>query len=271
MLFGQGGQRRRGAARAGNDLEFNLSITLREAAFGVNKKIRFARMETCGECKGAGAAAGSRPETCPQCNGAGQVRVAHGFFSVTRTCPQCHGNGRIVSKPCRACSGAGQVKTTRELAVDVPAGVDSGSRLRVNGEGEPGSGGGPRGDLYIHIDVAAHPLFQRDGATLILDAPITFVQAALGDTVRVPTLDGEAELKVPPGTQSGALLRLRGLGMPDLRGYQQGDLIVRVRVETPSRLSREQRELLKRFQDACDPRTHPLVQEFQTKARRAGE
>lgn len=268
MLFGQSGRRRSGGGQPGKDLEFNLSITLKEAAFGAKKKIRFNRMEICGDCKGSGAASGSRPEVCPQCGGTGQVRVAHGFFSVTRTCPQCRGAGQIISKPCRSCSGRGMVKTTRELAVDVPPGVDTGSRLRVSGEGEPGVGGAPRGDLYIYLEVQPHELFIRDGVTLICEVPITMTQAALGDTIRVPTLDGEAELKIPPGTQSGAHLRLRGLGMPDLRGYHQGDLIVKIQVETPTRLTKQQRELLQQLEKVGDGRAYPLNEAFRSKVKR---
>ncbi|MBX3178625.1 MAG: molecular chaperone DnaJ [Candidatus Hydrogenedentes bacterium] len=262
MLFGQGGKRGPGGSQAGNDLELRLSITLEDAAFGTKKKIRYNRREACGDCKGSGAAPGSRPETCPHCHGAGQVRVAHGFFSVTRTCPHCQGAGKTISKPCGACNGKGQTKGTRELSVDVPAGVDSGSRLRVTGEGEAGHGGGRRGDLYIFIEVQKHPFFERDGATIHCEIPVTFSQAALGASVRVPTLEGEAELKIPAGAQTGAQLRLRGLGMPDLRGYRQGDQIVRIVVETPQKLSKKQRDLLREFDEQSDSRTYPLCDKF---------
>jgi len=263
MLFGQGTRRRQGpVAQPGNDLELRLGITLKEAALGVKKTVRFNRMEGCADCRGTGAAAGSKPETCPQCGGTGQVRAAHGFFSVTRTCPQCRGSGRHIAKPCRRCSGLGQVKSSRELAVDVPPGVDTGSRLRVAGEGEAGFGGGPRGDLYIVLEIEQHPFFVRDGANLYCEAPITIGQAALGGSVRVPTLEGQAELSIPAGTQSGAQLRMRGLGMPDLRGYRQGDLIVRVVIETPVKLSKQQRELLKAFDDLNDKKTQPSYWQF---------
>lgn len=265
MLFGQGGKRGgagAGGAKPGNDLELRLTITLEEAAFGTKKKIRYNRRETCADCKGSGAAPGSKPENCGQCQGTGQVRVAHGFFSVTRTCPQCHGAGKTISKPCPTCTGKGQTKSVRELSVDVPAGVDSGSRLRVTGEGEAGYGGGRRGDLYIFIEVGKHALFERDGTTILCEVPITFSQAALGASVRVPTLEGEAELKIPPGTQTGTQLRLRGLGMPDLRGYRQGDQIVRVVVETPQKLSRKQKDLIKEFDEQSDGKTYPLRDKF---------
>jgi len=263
MLFGQGGGRRRQGAQPGNDLELRLRISLEEAYKGTKKKLRFSRAENCADCHGTGAAAGSRPETCPQCHGTGQVRVAHGFFSVTRTCPGCAGAGRIVSKPCRSCSGRGQKKANRELSVDVPSGVDSGSRLRVGGEGEAGPNNGPRGDLYIHIEVEPHPIFKRDGVNIVCEIPVTLTQAALGASMRIPTLNGEAELKVPAGSQSGSQLRLRGLGMPDLRGYRQGDQIVRVLVETPVKLSRKQKELLKQFEEESDARSYPLGKQFE--------
>lgn len=262
MLFGQGGRRGPGGSRAGNDLELRLSITLEDAAFGTKKKIRYNRRESCADCQGSGAAPGSKPESCPHCHGAGQVRVAHGFFSVTRTCPHCHGAGKIISKPCKSCGGKGQSKNTRELSVDVPAGVDAGARLRVTGEGEAGHGGAPRGDLYIFIDIQDHPFFERDGTTILCEVPVTYSQAALGATIRVPTLEGEAELKVPAGAQTGAQLRLRGLGMPDLRGYRQGDQIVRVVVETPQKLSRRQKDLLRELDELAEPKNYPAREQF---------
>jgi molecular chaperone DnaJ len=261
MLFGQG-SKRRGGGQPGSDLELRLSITLEDAAFGVKKTVSFKRRESCGDCKGTGAAPGSKAETCSQCNGAGQVRASHGFFSVTRPCPRCQGTGRVISKPCRRCSGNGQVAATRELSVDVPAGVDTGSRLRVTGEGEAGTGGGPRGDLYIHIEVEPHEFFRRDGPTIFCEVPISFAQAALGATLHVPTLEGGAEVKIPAGTQSGTQFRLRGIGLPDLRGYRQGDQIVVVQVETPTRLSKKQRELLEEFEHLGDTKTYPLHERF---------
>ena len=271
MLFGRGGGSRRGGGprpQPGNDLELQLSISLEEAATGVKKTVRFNRMETCGECGGTGAAQGSRPETCTQCQGVGQVRVAQGFFSVTRPCPRCHGTGRVITRPCRSCSG-GRVRTSREIQVDVPAGVDTGSRLRVSGEGEPGAYGGHRGDLYIMLSVADHALFVRKGTDLHLAVPVTLVQAALGDSIEVPTLSGSANLKIPAGTQSGTKLRLRGSGMPDLRGYRTGDLIVDIQVETPAKLSRAQRKLLEEFADATDSKNYPLHDEFSRKVKRS--
>lgn len=261
VLFGRGGGRR-GAAAPGNDLEYRVTLTLREAAFGVKKDVSFQRMELCGECNGSGAAAGSRPEMCPECGGSGQVRAAHGFFSVTRSCTRCRGTGRVISSPCRRCNGGGRVRSQRDLSVDIPPGVDTGSRLRISGEGEPGVGGGPRGDLYVYIEVEPDEIFKREGNMLVCEMPISFPQAALGDTIRVPTLTGEAELKIPAGTQSGTVFRLRGMGLVDLRGYAQGDQLVKVKVETPTRLTREQKDLLKRFDELSDEKSYPLHKRF---------
>ncbi len=269
MLFSQGGRRggggaKRGAAaaQAGNDLEMRMVLSLREAAKGASKKVRFNRQETCGDCNGSGAAPGSTPETCPDCGGSGQVRAAHGFFSVTRNCNRCGGTGRTISNPCGTCKGAGRVKKQREVPVDIPAGVDNGSQLCVRGEGEAGRNGGQRGDLYIAIQVEPDERFKREGTTIICEVPMSFTQAALGDTIRVPTLSGEAELKIPAGTQTGTQFRLRGMGMPDLRGYGQGDEIVKVVVETPKHLSKRQKELLKEFQESEGKENYPLYRRF---------
>jgi molecular chaperone DnaJ len=266
---GQGGRRggRANAATRGNDLEFHTRITLRDAASGVKKTLEFKRKENCGECGGSGAAKGSSPTTCSQCGGAGQVRMAQGFFSVTRTCPQCHGSGSEISDPCKKCRGNGHVETHRELAVDIPAGVDSGSRLRVPGEGEPGRNGGPRGDLFVMIDVQSHPVFERDGTNILCQVPINFPQAVLGDTIKVPTINGEVELKVPSGTQSGTVFKLRGMGMPDLRGYRQGDQLVEVHVETPTKLSKQQKELVKQFGELSTHKTYPHHKRFLDKIK----
>lgn len=269
MLFGRGGGRRQ-ASRPGNDIECSAGITLEEAAAGVKKKVKFSRMEVCSDCSGSGAAPGSKADACPSCQGSGQVRASHGFFSVTQTCPQCRGTGRIVLNPCRRCGGRGRIKISRELAVDIPAGVDTGVSLRLAGEGEPGENGGPRGDLHIHIEVEPHDVFQRQGTDILCDLPISFPQAALGATVRVPTLRGEEELKVPAGTQNGTVLRLRGLGMPGLRGYRQGDQLVRVVVEVPSRLTRRQKELLEEFERESDEKDYPLYRRFMETLKKLG-
>ncbi len=265
---GQGGRgSRANAATRGDDLEYHTRITLKEAAVGVNTKLNFKRLENCNECEGSGAAKGTQPETCTQCGGAGQVRMAQGFFSVTRTCPQCQGAGTQVSSPCPSCRGKGRIETKRELAVDIPAGVDTGSRLRVPGEGEPGRNRGPRGDLYVLIEVERHPLFDRDGNTILCSLPISFPQAVLGATINVPTIGGEVELKIPSGTQSGTVFKLRGMGLPDLRGYRQGDQLVTIQVETPAKLSKKQKELVKEFEELSTHKTYPLHKRFADKVK----
>jgi molecular chaperone DnaJ len=271
VLFGRGGGARgrtRGrGARPGNDMEYRVRITLREAAAGAKRTIRFQRLEQCPDCSGTGAAAGSQPSTCPDCHGAGQVRRTQGFFSVSTTCPRCRGRGRVVGDPCRRCDGQGRVNRERELEIELPAGMDTGQRLRIPGEGEAGEPGAPRGDLYILVEIEEDNLFQRDGNDIVCQIPISFPQAALGDTIRVPTLKGEAELKIPAGTQSGKLFRMKGFGVPDVQGYHTGDQLVRVQVETPTKLSREQRELLERFQELSSEQSYPLYKRFMDKLR----
>jgi molecular chaperone DnaJ len=270
VFFGRGGGggRRRGAA-PGNDLEYRVSVTLREAAFGTKKTIRFSRAETCQDCSGSGAAPGSQPVRCDDCGGTGQVRRSQGFFSITQTCPRCQGKGSSIDRPCPKCGGKARVRIQRELPVDLPAGISTGSRLRVAGEGEPGDGGGPRGDLHLHVEVEEDELFERNGNDIVCEVPISFPQAVLGATIRVPTLKGEAELKVPPGTQSGTVFRLRGLGVPDVRGYQKGDQLVRVQVETPTKLSRDQKDLVKKLQESCDEKSHPLHKRFMDRLKQS--
>lgn len=271
-FFGGTGARTQGGARPpsrGDDLEYPVRITLREAAFGMKKQLRFNRTEHCAECHGTGAKAGSGMDTCSQCGGAGQVRMSQGFFSITRTCPRCQGAGRIVTDPCRTCGGSGTVRGERELAVDVPAGVDTGSRMRVTGEGEPGRNGGPRGDLYVSIEVESDPVFDREGNDVHCDVPIDFPQAILGATITVPTLAGEAELKIPSGTQSGTLFKLRGLGIPDVHGYRKGDQIVQIQVETPAKLTKEQKEIIRHFDDLSSSKTYPLHRRFTDKLKKS--
>lgn len=273
VLFGRGANRGGGprgrTARAGADLQYHLSITLREAAFGADKPIHFNRMETCSECSGSGAASGSQPLRCADCGGSGQIRRAQGFFSISQTCPRCRGQGWVIEKPCQKCAGGGRVRTQRELTVTIPPGVDTGSRLRIPGEGEPGENHGPRGDLYILVDVKPDEIFERSGNDIVCEVPISFAEAALGAAIRVPTLKGEAELKVPAGTQPGATLRLRGLGVPDIHGYHRGDQIVKVQVEVPTKLSREEREIIKKLQEVSDSKTHPLHRRFMEKLRKS--
>lgn len=250
MFFGGGGQRRRGPVK-GPDLRYNLEITFEEAAFGVEQDLSVPRTEKCEKCGGSGAAPGSSPKTCHKCNGSGQIQYTQstpfGRFVQSRVCDECHGDGKVIDKPCTQCGGAGSVRKTRKIHVKIPAGVDTGSRIRVTGEGEPGERGGPNGDLYIYIQIKAHKVFSREGNDVLTEIKISFPQAALGDEIEVPTLDGKVELKVPEGTQSGTYFRLRGKGIPDVHGYGRGDQHVKVTVVTPGKLNEKQKELLKEF------------------------
>src|SRR5687767_11033790 len=242
---GAGG--RRGAAQRGADLRYDLEMTLEEAAAGMTAQLRVPRLEACEGCKGSGAAPGTQPEACPGCGGAGQVRYQQGFFSVARTCGQCRGAGRVIRTPCEACSGAGRVEREKQIEVKIPAGVETGSRLRLAGEGEAGAQGGPAGDLYVVIHVKEHETFERQGNNLYASVPVTFAQAALGSETTVPTLDGQETLKVPAGTQTGTVFRLKGNGMPVLGGRGRGDMFVSVTVVTPTTLTRDQRKLLEQL------------------------
>lgn len=245
-FFG-GGRRSRGGAQRGADLRYDLELTLEQAAEGHKTKIVIPRYESCETCKGSGAAAGSTAETCSLCGGAGQVRFQQGFFSVSRTCHQCRGTGRVIANYCRTCQGAGRVEREHAIELKIPAGVDTGARLRVTGEGEPGAQGGPRGDLYVFIQVRDHDLFERQGTNLYVNVPVTFAQSALGAEVRVPTLDGEETLTIPEGTQTGSVFRLKGKGIVSLQDQGRGDLFVVVTVLTPTKLNREQRKLIEQL------------------------
>lgn len=258
-LFGDlmGGRRSRRSNR-GQDLRYNLGITLEEAYRGRSAEIKVPTMVACDSCSGSGAEAGTTAETCPTCAGYGKVRAAQGFFTIERSCTQCRGSGKIIRHPCKTCRGAGMVQKERTLTVDVPPGVEEGTRIRLSGEGAVGANGGPNGDLYIFLSVAEHPIFQRDGHNLHCRATVSFVTAALGGTIEVPTLDGgRAKVTVPEGTQPGKQFRIRAKGMPVLRSAQRGDLYIEVAVETPVRLSRRQKELLREFdgetKEGCQP------------------
>lgn len=253
-FFGFTGQRRQRPAK-GTDLRYDLDITLEDSAFGTEKDIEVPRWETCTACSGSGSKPGKGPVTCSSCKGSGQVRFQQGFFSVSRTCGSCKGTGKIITDPCSACKGAGRVKKVRTISVKVPAGVDSGSRLRISGEGEPGIYGGPPGDLYIVIDIAEHPVFARKGFDIYCEATITFPQAVLGAEIEVPTLEGVTRLKVPPGTPSGKAFHLKGKGIPRLGGHGKGDEIVVVNIEVPKQVSPRQRELLEEFAQISGDRT----------------
>lgn len=238
---------RRSAAQRGADLRYDLEITLEEAAAGLTAQLRIPRLETCEKCKGVGAAPGTNPENCQTCGGSGQVRYQQGFFSVARTCHACRGVGRVIGTPCIDCKGAGRIEREKSMEVKIPAGVETGSRLRVQGEGESGVNSGPAGDLYVVIHVAEHEQFERQGGNLYSSVPITFAQAALGSEIAVKTLANEQPLKIPVGTQTGTVFRLKGQGMPVLGGRGKGDLFVAVTVVTPTSLTREQRRLLEQL------------------------
>ncbi|GAB6079967.1 MAG: molecular chaperone DnaJ [Hydrogenophilus thermoluteolus] len=248
-FFGGGSTRRsRTQVYRGADLRFHLEITLEEAAHGATKTIRVPSYETCSTCAGSGAKPGTQPLTCPTCGGMGQVRMQQGFFSIQQTCPDCHGTGTIIAHPCPECRGAGRIRRHKTLEVKIPAGIDSGMRLRQSGYGEPGINGGPPGDLYVEIHVKPHPIFQRDGDDLHCEMPISIVTAALGGEIEIPTLDGVARLKIPPETQTGQVFRLRGKGIKNVRHHGYGDLYCHVVVETPVNLTDRQKELLREFE-----------------------
>ena len=244
---GGGGSARRASAQRGADLRYDLEISLEEAAVGMTAQLRIPRLEVCDKCKGSGAAEGTQPETCSTCSGAGQVRYQQGFFSVARTCSACRGTGRIIKTPCDNCKGAGRVEREKMMEVKIPAGVETGSRLRIAGEGEAGMQGGATGDLYVVIHVKEHEQFERQGSNLYSSMPITFAQAALGAEISVPTLDGQQTLKIPAGTQTGSVFRLKNHGVQVLGGRGRGDLFVSVTVVTPTTLTREQRRLLEQL------------------------
>ncbi|MDQ3221526.1 MAG: molecular chaperone DnaJ [Acidobacteriota bacterium] len=250
-MFGSRGGSRTTVQR-GSDLRYDLEITLEEAAAGKEQKLRIPRLETCGECDGKGAEKGTTAETCITCKGSGQTRYQQGFFSVMRTCSNCRGTGRIIRTPCKKCSGAGRVEKEKTLDVKIPAGVETGSRLRVTGEGEVGPNGGPSGDLFVVLHVAEHETFERQGANLYSAVPVTFAQAALGAEVKVKTLEGEEDLKIPAGTQTGTIFRIKSQGMPALGGRGKGDLFVAVTLITPKTLTKEQRKLLEQLADVED-------------------
>ena len=246
---GGGGGRGRSSVQRGSDLRYTLELDLEEAVRGTSVTIRVPTLVGCKTCDGSGAKKGTSPVTCTTCGGHGQVRMQQGFFSVQQTCPRCHGTGQMISDPCKDCHGQGRVEEHKTLSVKVPAGVDTGDRIRLSGEGEAGVNGGPSGDLYVVVSVREHKLFQRDGKNLYCEVPINFSDAALGGELEVPTLDGRVKLKIPEGTQTGKLFRLRGKGVVPVRGGSAGDLLCRVSVETPVNLTKRQRELLGELRD----------------------
>ncbi len=252
-IFGGGGARRGGGGQQvyrGSDLSYQMEITLEEAANGKETQLRVPAWESCGTCHGSGAKPGTSAKTCPSCNGAGTVHLRQGFFSIQQTCPHCHGSGRIIPDPCTACSGQGRIKTQKTLEVRIPAGINEGMRIRSAGNGEPGTNGGPPGDLYIEIRVRPHDIFERDGDDLHCTVPVGLTTAALGGTIEVPTLGGKAEIELPEGSQHGKTFRLRGKGIKGLRSSYPGDLYCHVAVETPVKLTEHQRKLLRELDES---------------------
>lgn len=272
-LFGEFAGRARGHGRGhgagrGSDLRFDLAISLKEAYSGKQEEIRVHSSITCDHCSGAGAEPGSSLVSCPACRGAGRVRAQQGFFTIERTCPPCEGRGQIIKDPCKKCAGAGRVQKERKLSVNIPAGVEDGTRIRLAGEGEAGVRGGPAGDLYIFLSIKPHEIFERDGTSLHARVPVPLHIAALGGDIEVPTLDGaRARIKIPEGAQTGRQFRLRGKGMPVLRTQTHGDLFIEIFVETPVNLSRKQKDILRQFAEASNEKTSPEASSFFAKLK----
>lgn len=268
-FFGTGRGRSRSRSRRGDDLRYDLEVEFEEAARGTEKVVKFQRLTTCEACNGSRARGGSEgARTCPNCRGTGQVRTQQGFFSISTTCGQCRGEGMIIADPCPKCQGQGRVRKPVSLSVKIPPGVDNGSRLKLRNEGEAGFGGGASGDLYVVVHVKDHPLFVRQDNDVVIEVPVSFPQAALGAEIEVPTLEGKIKLKVPAGTQSGKVLRLKGKGFVDLHGYGRGDQLVRIVVETPRRLTPRQRELLEEFAKLSgEDVNHPMAKGFVDKLK----
>lgn len=268
-LFGDffGGRgRARSRARRGEDLRYDLTLSFEEAVFGAKKTIEVPRLTPCEACHGRGTRDGAERSPCTACRGTGQLRFQQGFFTIARTCNQCGGQGTVIRDPCRVCRGQGVVEKAHALRVQIPPGVDTGTRLKLRGEGGVGQNGGPPGDLYVFIQVQPHPLFTRQGKDIVCEIPITFPQAALGAEIDVPTLDGKVKMKVPPGTQSGTVFRLKGKGVPGIQGGK-GDELVRITVEVPRKLSPKQRELLEQFARASGEEVHPSSKSFLDKVK----
>jgi molecular chaperone DnaJ len=266
-LFG-GGRADPTQPQRGEDLRYDMEISFEDAANGCEREITVTKPERCEVCDGSGAEAGSRVKTCLTCNGRGQVISARGIFSIAQTCPTCQGAGRVIEKPCKACHGSGRRDRPSKIKLRIPAGVDTGSRLRSVGNGQAGLRGGPSGDLYVVLHVKPHEIFQRDGDDLLCEVPVGFVQAALGTDIEVPTLTGKAEIKIPAGTQPGTMFRLKGKGVKNVQGYGHGDLHVRVMVEVPTHLTSAQKAKLQEFAELCNGKESPLSQGFFEKAKK---
>jgi molecular chaperone DnaJ len=267
-IFGGGRARGgRGGPGRGADLRYNLEISFEEAAFGCRPKVPIPRPKKCETCSGSGSKSGMPPKPCATCGGVGEVRFTQGFFAVSRTCSDCNGTGAVIPDPCSKCRGSGKVPSEEVIEVNIPAGVDNGTRVRLSGMGEPGDRGGPAGDLYVTVIVREHPLFQREDYEVFCEVPISFTQAALGSKIDVPTLDGKVKMTIPAGTQSGKVFRLKGKGIPHLHSQQRGDQHVRVIIETPTELSAKQRELLEKFAEASGEESHPQSKSFFDKVK----
>src|ERR1700716_2561861 len=266
-FFGGGASADREGRQRGSDLRYDMQITLEEAAFGVDKEIEVRKLDTCAKCGGKGAEPGSRTINCPTCGGRGQVISSRGFFQVSQTCPRCRGVGQIIEKPCRACAGEGRAENTSRIKLKIPAGISDGSRLRSSRNGEAGIRGGPPGDLYVVIHVKEHEIFQREDDNLFCEVPISFTLAALGGEIAVPTVEGKANLKVPAGTQSGQVFKLRGKGVVNVNARDRGDLLARLIVEVPTRLNAEQRQKLEEFAGLCGEENTPLRKSFFERAK----
>lgn len=270
QIFGggfSGGRADQEGRQRGSDLRYDMQIRLEEAAFGCEKEIELTKLDACDKCKGTGAEAGSRATNCPTCGGRGQVISSRGFFQVSQACPRCRGTGQVIEKPCRSCEGDGRVESRSRIKIKIPAGIEDGSRLRSSRNGEAGLRGGPPGDLYVVIHIKEHEIFEREENNLYCEVPVTFVTAALGGEVSVPTLDGQASLKIPAGTQGGTVFKMRGKGMTVLQSSQRGDLMVRVLVEIPTKLNGEQRRKLEEFSALCGDENTPLHKKFFDKAK----
>jgi molecular chaperone DnaJ len=265
-LFGTGHRDPSGPQR-GADLRYDMEITFEEAVLGCEKEVSLTKMETCENCRGSGAEVGSSTKVCPTCGGRGQVISSRGIFSIAQTCSRCEGAGRVIEKPCRACHGAGRRERTSKVKIKIPAGVDAGARLRSAGNGEAGLRGGTPGDLYVVLHVKPHEIFQRDGDDLICDVPISFVDAALGAEIEVPTMTGKAQIRIPSGTQNGTVFRLKGKGVKNVQGYGYGDLHVRIVVEVPTHLNSAQKAKLQEFAALCDHTVNPIGKGFFEKAK----
>ena len=251
----------------GNDLRYDLEISFEEAAHGCEKEITVTKPDRCDTCNGSGIEAGSKTHTCTTCHGRGEVITSRGIFSIRQACPHCHGAGRVVDKPCKTCRGEGRRDKQAKITLRIPAGVDTGARLRSSGNGEAGLRGGPPGDLYVVLHIRAHDIFQREGDDILCEVPVSFIQAALGAEIGVPTLSGNATIKIPAGTQSSTMFRLRGKGVKNLQGYGYGDLHVRVIVEVPTHLTSEQKAKLQEFAETCDENVNPISKSFFEKAK----